>query len=95
MSDDEYDNIPDPFAGIDDVDWDALLSAPSATEYMRPQQPESSAIQVPRTPAQDYFDDEALDASFLAELDAVEQQATLGLQATTSQMSDHVSGIFL
>lgn len=73
MSDDEYD-LPDPFADAD-INWSQLLGEPSAGSN-----PSSHAQNAPsitaRSSSSDYFSgDDYMDAVFLAQVDAVEQQA--------------------
>ncbi|KAJ7785960.1 hypothetical protein B0H16DRAFT_1708185 [Mycena metata] len=56
---DEFDILPDPFANDDDLDWNQILSAPGPL-----------ATQASSSP--DYFPNDPLDESFLAELDVLE-----------------------
>ena len=86
MSDDEFDNIPDPFADVQGVDWAGLLAGPSAASQTHPSQApaaaETNQADLPRGPndstsSSHYFSDsEDLDASFLAELARVEERVT-------------------
>lgn len=56
---DEFDLIPDPFAG-ENIDWNQVLAPPIATQANPPSSPE-------------YFaDDSALDESILAQLDMLD-----------------------
>lgn len=81
MSDDEFDNIPDDFADVQDIDWAHLLAGSSRlpqVDSVRPRgQPEpeipphSNSLDSPSS----YFSDgDEMDASFLAELARIEQR---------------------
>jgi len=76
MSDDEFDNIPDDFADAQDIDWAHLLAAPSLSLDTPPAWTQADSIP-PHSNNLDssssYFSDDDMDASFLAELDRVEQ----------------------
>ena len=85
MSDDEFDNIPDDFAGVEGVDWDQILAAPSQV---------SPTIDVPeRTSSQpqstESLELEEMDDEFLAELDVVEQRVFQEMQAGPSRLQTH------
>jgi hypothetical protein len=78
MSDDEFDNIPDEFDGIEGIDWTRILAGPANV-------PTSSNVDLPALPpvrsrsanSSHYScDDEEMDSAFLAELDALEQNIT-------------------
>ncbi|KAK7064523.1 hypothetical protein R3P38DRAFT_2825070 [Favolaschia claudopus] len=75
---DEFDNIPDIFDGTEDVDWDQLLNAPPTTQAVAPSSPE-------------YFPNEPLDASFLAELDLLDNNSAPGTQSTLAPSSTAAS----
>ncbi|KAJ6474058.1 hypothetical protein C8R47DRAFT_1144624 [Mycena vitilis] len=67
---DEYDCLPDPFAGVD-VDWSQLLSTPTA------QNESSSFRRRSRSLSTEYFPDERLlDQNFLAELERLDGTST-------------------
>jgi hypothetical protein len=90
MSDDEFDNIPDEFAGINGIDWATLLSANepapatsrsynSSTPPTVSQHPDERTIDSPfpepESRSSAYFSDtNNMDIAFLTELDRVEQQ---------------------
>ncbi|KAJ7042585.1 hypothetical protein C8F04DRAFT_1076419 [Mycena alexandri] len=74
---DEFDILPDPFAN-DDLDWNQLLSAPVAA-------------QAPSSP--DYFPNDSLDESFLAELDVLENINVSSSAPTVPQSTMPLSGI--
>ncbi|KAH6917561.1 hypothetical protein BKA70DRAFT_1487521 [Coprinopsis sp. MPI-PUGE-AT-0042] len=92
MSDDEYDNLFDDFSNISGADWDAILPArasvlatnQSSGETHAQDQAANGAEEVPRevrpspsSESDNYFgDDEVLDSSFLAAVDAIEHAAT-------------------
>ncbi|KAJ6501108.1 hypothetical protein C8R47DRAFT_1317160 [Mycena vitilis] len=59
---DEFDAIPDPFAGVHDIDWAQVLSTPADTQSVTPSRPS--------TP--EYFPDDPVDESFLAQLDMLQ-----------------------
>ncbi|KAJ7655158.1 hypothetical protein DFH06DRAFT_1201742 [Mycena polygramma] len=59
---DEFDAIPDPFAGNHDIDWAQVLSTPANTQSIPPSQPSSP----------EYFPDDPVDESFLAQLDMLD-----------------------
>ncbi|KAJ7633472.1 hypothetical protein DFH06DRAFT_692784 [Mycena polygramma] len=68
---DEYDCLPDPFAGVNDVDWAQLLSAPTA------QNESSSSRRRSRSLSTEYFPDEGpLDQNYLAELERLDGTST-------------------
>jgi len=82
MPDDEFDNIPDDFADVQDIDWAQLLAGPSRSPHVGSAQPRGTEIH--STPphangldtSSSYFSDgDDMDASFLAELDRIEQGA--------------------
>jgi hypothetical protein len=85
MSDDEFDNIPDDFAGVEGVDWDQILSAPSQVsptiniQEHTPSQPQST----------DSLELEEMDDVFLAELDVIEQRVFREMQAGPSRLHTH------
>ena len=62
---DEFDNIPDEFAGIDDANWNEILSCPD-THPLHAQSPSTSSIYS--------WDD--LDDDVLAQLDTLEYELT-------------------
>lgn len=86
MSDDEFDNIPDDFANAQDIDWTHLLAGPLHSSQPRGAKTEMQpGLEIHSTPLHSngpdndsfssYFsDDDGMDASFLAELDRVEQR---------------------
>jgi len=81
MSDDEFDGIPDDFADVQDVDWAHLLAGPSLSSHTPParSRAETQADSIPPhsnnlDSSSSYFSDDDMDASFLAELDRVEQR---------------------
>jgi len=81
MSDDEFDNIPDDFADVQDIDWAHLLAGISHSQHVGSERRPELQIQstLPHANSLDssasYFSDgDAMDASFLAELDRVEQR---------------------
>jgi hypothetical protein len=86
MSDDEFDNIPDDFAHVQDIDWAHLLAGPPRSSQPRGAETEMQpGLEIQSTTLHSnsldndsfssYFSDEdGMDASFLAELDRVEQQ---------------------
>ncbi|KAF8887962.1 hypothetical protein CPB84DRAFT_1481879 [Gymnopilus junonius] len=91
MSDDEFDNFPDEFADIQDVDWAGLLAGPShpsethGSPHAEPLAETSGQTSLlhevhnanDTTLSSHYFsDNDDMDASFLAELDRVEQSLT-------------------
>ncbi|KAJ3513735.1 hypothetical protein NLJ89_g2782 [Agrocybe chaxingu] len=89
MSSDEFDNLPDDFADLQDVDWVQILAAPSHTASMQlvqagPTYRTESPATVPEsntttTSSSSYLsDDDDMNSSFLAELDRVEQQVVQG-----------------
>jgi len=85
MSDDEFDNIPDDFSNVQDIDWAHLLAGPSRsaqprgveTEKQSGEETHSTTLpsnSLDNDSSSFYFsDDDGMDASFLAELDRVEQ----------------------
>lgn len=85
MSDDEFDNIPDDFAGVEGVDWDQILAAPSQVSPTidvlehTPSQPQST----------ESLELEEMDDVFLAELDVVEQRVFQEMQAGPSTLQTH------
>jgi len=95
MSDNNFDDIPDDFAHVQDIDWAHLLAGPvppTATET----QPE---LEIHSTPLHStsldndsyssYFSDgDEMDASFLAELDRVEQTIIGAHVAPSLQISE-------
>lgn len=96
MSDDEFDNLPDDFADVPDVDWAQLLAGPSTITNTRRDDPPGPSHQDrqdnPISPESNdsslYFPDDEMDASFLAELDRVEQGIT-----GASRPPPNVSGV--
>ena len=101
MSDDEFDNIPDDFADVQDVDWAHLLAGPSLSSYTRLARPSGSRAQAdpethstpPRSislrSSSSYFSDgDVLDASFLAELDRVEQRIVAAPHVASSHLQN-------
>ena len=85
MSDDEFDNIPDDFADVQGIDWAHLLAGPSRSPQVGSAQPRGTEIELeirstlPHSNGLDssssYFSDgDDMDASFLAELDRIEQR---------------------
>ncbi|KAJ7462724.1 hypothetical protein B0H11DRAFT_2054006 [Mycena galericulata] len=59
---DEFDLIPDPFAGNEDINWSQLLATPVTTQ-----------VAPTHRLSPEYFpDDSSLDESFLAQLDALD-----------------------
>ena len=97
MSDDEFNNIPDDFADIPDVDWARILAEPSSSDLPSTEEQQYSdlrdVITIPSTPARpassrsstDYFEDDYdnLDPSLLAELDRMEEELTEAPQYPT------------
>ncbi|KAG5652282.1 hypothetical protein H0H81_005542 [Sphagnurus paluster] len=87
MSDDEFDGIPDEFEGLEDINWDQLLSAPPPPSSLNSARDEAhehvdSSFPGVRAPSTDYlYDDDDLDSAFLAELDALEESAQTGSSA--------------
>jgi len=65
MSDNEFDNIPDEFAGIDDADWGEILSCPD-TRPPHVQSPSTSSV----------YSWDPLDDDVLAQLDTLEYELT-------------------
>lgn len=102
MSDDEFDNIPDDFADVQDVDWGNILAGPASvptTQFLS--FPETQDIpnlsnmpSVPSTASSsDYFSDEdSMDSAFLAELDLVERRTARASQAPVAQSSSVTRG---
>jgi hypothetical protein len=99
MSDDEFDNIPDDFAEVQGVDWAHLLAGPSSSSYTRSARPIEARTQVDpgthSTPphsnslssSSSYFsDDDEMDASFLAELNRVEQSIVVAPHVASSHL---------
>jgi hypothetical protein len=93
MSENEYDDLPDDFADIDGVDWEQVLSTTTYPQRSgeRPQQSPSRPTENttgeahPATPNSDYFGDDTLDESALAEIDAIEHRFTQQMQAGPSR----------
>ncbi|TEB39361.1 RING/U-box [Coprinellus micaceus] len=93
MSENEYDDLPDDFADIDGVDWEQVLSTTTYPQRSgeRPQQSPSRPTENttgeahPATPNSDYFGDDTLDESALAEIDAIEHRFTQQAQAGPSR----------
>ena len=85
MSDDEFDNIPDDFSNVQDIDWTHLLAGPSCSAQARGAETEMQpglethsitldSNNLDNDSSSFYFsDDDGMGASFLAELDRVEQ----------------------
>ncbi|KAF6766215.1 hypothetical protein DFP72DRAFT_10524 [Ephemerocybe angulata] len=99
MSDNEYDNLSDDIADLDGVDWDRLLSAPAPNRRTPQREPEAAAEAHIRgtggsTPSSIYFDDESLDETAFAELDAIEQRYTQQAAGSSSRQSLGVSRLF-
>lgn len=84
MSDDEFDNIPDDFADVQDIDWAQLLAGPSHVGSAQPSGTETQfELEIHSAPphsngldsSSSYFSDgDDMNASFLAELDRIEQR---------------------
>ncbi|KAF5377442.1 hypothetical protein D9615_005152 [Tricholomella constricta] len=103
MSDDEFDVIPDEFAGVEGINWDELLSAPPPSSSVDAPQDEATnheAVDVPgaRSPSsstQYSCDDEELDPAFFVELDTLEKnilQAEAGPSRVSAALNTRVSG---
>ncbi|KAF8971511.1 hypothetical protein BDZ97DRAFT_1247172 [Flammula alnicola] len=93
MSDNEFDNVPDDFADVQDVDWAQLLAGPSThASYTLPRETPAATHDpvIPPNPPESndsssYFsDDDGMDSAFLAELDRVEQRLTQAPQVALS-----------
>jgi hypothetical protein len=110
MSDDEYDRLFDDFAQVTGADWETILPAVPATyqstgETHAAGQAVRRAEELPRevrpspsSESDNYFgdDDEALDSSFLAAVDAIEHAATQPARAgpsrgERSQLTSHMN----
>ncbi|CAA7258791.1 unnamed protein product [Cyclocybe aegerita] len=89
MSSDEFDNLPDDFADLQNVDWVQILAGPPNTANTQPVQASPthriespatlSGSSTTTTSSSSYFsDDDDMDSSFLAELDRVEEQVIQG-----------------
>ena len=106
MSDNEYDNLFDDFSNIPSTEWDAILPAPAAV--VQPSTGEAPVSQVahvtevvaqeartsPSSQSDNYFgDDDALDSSFLAAIDAIEHAATRPgpSRGARSQLTSHMN----
>ncbi|KAG5648204.1 hypothetical protein DXG03_006159 [Asterophora parasitica] len=100
MSEDEFDNIPDEFAGVEGVDWGELLSAPPPPSSLADASPlEATSHEAiglpsgrsPTTSSTHYScDDEVLDPAFLLELDAVEESILLAEVGPSTAQDTHV-----
>ncbi|KJA26012.1 hypothetical protein HYPSUDRAFT_344394 [Hypholoma sublateritium FD-334 SS-4] len=99
MSDDEFDNIPDDFADVQDVDWAQILGEPSTAAHAANTPPTNTGQSVPAqtlsvssNPApvsndsSSYFsdDDGGMDSGFFAELDRLEETLTHGQSVALS-----------
>ncbi|KAJ7899981.1 hypothetical protein B0H14DRAFT_3852474 [Mycena olivaceomarginata] len=73
---DEFDAIEDPFAH-DDIDWAQVLDAPATTQSISP--PSSSP---------EYFPNDPVDASYLAQLDLLESAAFTSSLGTSTVSSN-------
>jgi len=98
MSDDNFDDIPDDFAHVQDIDWAHLLAGPVQPTAADSTQPELEIHSMPvhsngldNDSYSSYFSDgDEMDASFLAELDRVEQRIIGARVARSLQISGKV-----
>lgn len=70
-SDDEFDRLPDPFAGID---WNNVPGLSSITPSQPRAEPRRSTPTHSQTSVSDQYSYDEVDAAFLAELDQVERR---------------------
>jgi hypothetical protein len=70
-SDDEFDRLPDPFAG---VDWNDVPGLSSITPSQPRVEPRRSTPSHSQTSASDQYSYDEVDAAFLAEIDQVERR---------------------
>jgi hypothetical protein len=85
MSEDEFDNLSDPFASVSEAEWSRLLGQANSHsitlnhQSTNPRQAQNSALSQPSpsgsTESTDYGDDSFMDADTLAELDRIETSA--------------------
>ncbi|KAG6832250.1 hypothetical protein H0H92_004215 [Tricholoma furcatifolium] len=74
MSDDEFDNLPDDFSQIQNVDWDQLLSAPPPPPTLDPS-PHNLDCSPDADSSTHYpSDDYELNSAFFEELDDLEKE---------------------
>lgn len=98
MSEDEFDDIPDEFAGIEGINWTDILSCPPPSTNP-PQSTqgneEDDAIlrlmnqspNVTNTSTQYSWDDDVFDNAFLTELDSLERSLTQPPVPSSSQIT--------
>ncbi|KAF8058276.1 hypothetical protein FPV67DRAFT_1722066 [Lyophyllum atratum] len=90
MSDDEFDDIPDEFSGVEGVNWDELLSAPLPPSSAVAHHHSSDHEDLNRSPSTHYsFDDEELNHDFLAELDDLEKNILQGGTGPSGAVDAH------
>jgi hypothetical protein len=84
MSEDEFDNLPDLFAGVTDAEWSRMLDAQG--EYSTIQR--AHGVSPSRSTAStDYGDDNFMDPDALAEIDRIEASlSSVGRTASTSRV---------
>jgi hypothetical protein len=70
-SDDEFDRLPDPFAG---VDWNNVPGLSSITPSQPRVEPRRSTPSHSQTSVSDQYSYDEVDAAFLAEIDQVERR---------------------
>lgn len=70
-SDDEYDQLPDPFAGID---WNDVPGLSSITPLQPAVEPRRSTPSHSQTSVSDQYSFDEVDAAFLAEIDQAERR---------------------
>lgn len=81
MSEDEFDNISDPFADVSQAEWSRILDRPQLIH-----QSSSGASPTRSTGSTDYGDDGFIDPGALAELDRIEASlSSLGGPSSTTR----------
>lgn len=87
MSEDEFDNFPDLFAGVSEAEWSRILDRPDLTSGdsngQHPQQQGQGGFPASPTGSTDYGDDDSMDAETLAELDRIEVHALQTLEGSS------------
>lgn len=102
MSEDEFDNLSDPFIDVSEGEWSRLLGQRNSDNAnLNHQSASHHQVQIPilshpspsrSTASTDYGDDNILDADTLAELDRIETSALGALRGPPS--SAHGEGLF-
>ncbi|KXN83589.1 hypothetical protein AN958_01154 [Leucoagaricus sp. SymC.cos] len=95
MSEDEFDNLSDPFANVTEAEWSSLLGQTDSNTggqsvNRSPNGPPPRASPSRSTTSSDYGDDSYMDADALAELDHLEASALQTFRGPSS--STHGAG---